>query len=538
MKVCWLDSVDYGIDWNRKIARSILASLTGSDYFSTQMETTQPNRSEEDMFRPPLARGMQVLDRSIFQKTVPLKAARVFDNKNISKIRSELEKSRDALRQDRLANVHADPDPERAKSGKKCILLRSEAEQRQTNGERLTNGMSNGDPHTGWPHSPTVSELVKQGLISVIPYNLHLDYDYWTYHDIISAVLPTAALDEVPSGFSQVGHVAHMNLREQYLPHKHLIASIILDKNSGVRTVINKIDDVGEESEFRTFKYEVLAGEDDMNVVVSEANCEFRFDYSKVYWNPRLSTEHARLVNWFKEGEAVCDVMAGIGPFAVPAGRKGVFVWANDLNPESFACLTDAVKRNKVGEYVRPFCADGNKFIRDSAAQLLDDERTVEVKRRASRKEDRANGSNETVVKTLRQPKMFQHYVLNLPASALTFLPSFIGLYPPELHAKLPSNEPMPIIHAYCFNTKDELDDATGTDGDQDSSDVQPPRGAVQKICAEISMQLGFKMWPGKIDEEEPGAIGIWDVRDVAPKKRMFCASFRLPAKVAFRRTT
>lgn len=495
------------------------------------------SESSAEMFRPPLARGMQTLDRSIFQKTVPLKAARVFDNKNISKIRAQLERSKDTLRQDRLANVHSDPDPEHAKLGRKCILLRPEVEQRAINGDHVTHESNHADHCVHRPHSSTITELVQQELISVIPYSLHLNYDYWTYHDIISAVLPVDALDEVPSGFSQVGHVAHMNLREAYLPYKHLIASIILDKNTGVRTVINKIDDVGEENEFRTFRYEVLAGEDDMNVIVSESGCEFRFDYSKVYWNPRLSTEHARLVDTFKEGEAVCDVMAGIGPFAVPAGKKGVFVWANDLNPDSYACLSEAIKRNKVGEYVRPSCADGHTFIRESAAQLLDDDKVVEVMKRVSRKDAQTSSVKDAVIKRLRQPKVFQHYVLNLPASALTFLPSFIGLYSQELQAKLPEGERMPIIHAYCFSTKDELDDASPTDGHLGQTDRQPSGGAIDKICAEITMQLGFKMRPGKMTEEEPGSVEIWDVRDVAPKKRMFCASFRLPQTIAFRRT-
>ena len=142
----------------------------------------------------------------------------------------------------------------------------------------------------------------------------------------MTSVLPLDEQSEVPSGFSIVGHVAHLNLRNQYLPYKTLIAEVLRDKNPQVRTVINKLDDVGSSNIYRTFRYEVLAGEDDLNVEVKEEECLFRFDYAKVYWNPRLHAEHKRVVGLFGEGEAVCDVMAGVGPFAVPAGRKRVFV--------------------------------------------------------------------------------------------------------------------------------------------------------------------------------------------------------------------
>jgi tRNA (guanine37-N1)-methyltransferase len=112
--------------------------------------------------------------------------------------------------------------------------------------------------------------------------------------------------------------------------------------------VINKIDDVGTQSEYRTFQYELLAGDPSLETEIHELNCTFRFDYSKVYWNSRLNTEHERLINKFKKGEVVCDVMAGVGPFAVPAGKRNVFVWANDLNPDSYKGLEDAIKLNKV----------------------------------------------------------------------------------------------------------------------------------------------------------------------------------------------
>ncbi len=68
------------------------------------------------------------------------------------------------------------------------------------------------------------------------------------------------------------------------------------------------------------------------------------------------------------------------------------------------------------------------------------------------------------------------------------------------------------MIHVYCFSTK--------------SDDNKPEK---IKICQEISEQLGYEIGPN--DEN----LNIWDVRDVAPQKRMFCASFRLPREVAFR---
>ena len=133
---------------------------------------------------------------------------------------------------------------------------------------------------------------------------------------------------------------------------------MLLDKNPQIKTVINKVDNVGAESQFRTFQYEVLAGPNDLQVQVAESGCVFEFDYAKVYWNSKLDTEHRRLVDLFKPGEVVCDVMAGIGPFAVPAGKKGVFVWANDMNPESHHYLEAAIKKNKVCRASPPSAAD------------------------------------------------------------------------------------------------------------------------------------------------------------------------------------
>jgi tRNA (guanine37-N1)-methyltransferase len=44
------------------------------------------------------------------------------------------------------------------------------------------------------------------------------------------------------------------------------------------------------------------------------------------------------LVNLVEQTEIVADMMAGVGPFALPlAKRRRVRVFANDLNPDSCA---------------------------------------------------------------------------------------------------------------------------------------------------------------------------------------------------------
>jgi tRNA (guanine37-N1)-methyltransferase len=349
-------------------------------------------------------------------------------------------------------------------------------------------------------------------------------------------------------------NVAHLNLREQYFPYKSLIAEILKDKSHGVETVINKLDEVGSQSEFRTFPYEVLAGSGNMNVTVNEQDCDFRFDYSKVYWNSRLNTEHTRLVEKFNEGDAVCDVMAGVGPFALPAGKKRIFVWANDLNPHGYESMVDAVKRNKVREFVTPFNMDGRDFIRYAADNLREyPPPTVAMKPKVTRQEAKKlqkqqyksdqqaaspppqptpqkkprPGSPEPQDKRifLTCPPTFDHFVMNLPATAIEFLDAFIGIYSGQESLFYPyTNRKLPMIHVYCFSTHREEESIEHTD-----------------ICSRISERIGFTISPedrvgGSGNEERE--LEIHNVRLVSPKKQMFCASFRLPEEVAFAKRT
>lgn len=138
--------------------------------------------------------------------------------------------------------------------------------------------------------------------------------------------------------------------------------SLFMQKNyPRIKTVVNKVGTIT--NEFRVPAFEILAGEHDMITEVKQYGATFRLDYSLVYWNSRLEHEHKRLVSMFQAGEIICDMFAGIGPFAVPAAQKGCIVYANDLNPDSIHYLRINAKINKVDDCIYAYNMDARKFI-------------------------------------------------------------------------------------------------------------------------------------------------------------------------------
>lgn len=107
------------------------------------MESLQLSDSIDLMalFKPPIHRSAKaVLDRTLFRKTVPISAARITDNKLISKYRGNFEKSKELLHAERLTNVRKDPDATLAAKGVKCLLLRPDVKPNGRNASNYSEG--------------------------------------------------------------------------------------------------------------------------------------------------------------------------------------------------------------------------------------------------------------------------------------------------------------------------------------------------------------------------------------------------------------
>nr|CAG4650280.1 EOG090X08TI [Sida crystallina] len=225
--------------------------------------------------------------------------------------------------------------------------------------------------------------------------NIDLSYENFKIDDIFRVTLPEGK--EGCTSYSRIGHIVHLNLREHLLPYKNLIGQVMMDKLRGVRTVVNKSHVI--DSTYRNFQMEMLAGEPNYVAEVKENMCTFKFDFSKVYWNPRLCTEHERIINLLPEAAVLFDVFAGVGPFSVPAAKiRKCRVFANDLNPNSADWLNENVHINKMTQLVKTFNKDGRQFIREDLKEFL-----------------------------LKRPTDPVHVTMNLPALAVEFLDAFLA---------------------------------------------------------------------------------------------------------------
>uniref|UniRef100_A0A336MG40 tRNA (guanine(37)-N1)-methyltransferase n=1 Tax=Culicoides sonorensis TaxID=179676 RepID=A0A336MG40_CULSO len=407
--------------------------------------------TSEILHPPHLIRGITHLDKSLFTKQIKVPALILENQSKMNGIMPHIKKK--LLKMANLKAIREYEGSKRSVLFNPCIV-------------------------TSWNDLPT-TQLESKGVNSdafIEDFELELTYDNWRADELLKFILPEDK--EGLSSFSRVGHIIHLNLKEHLLPYKKVIAEILLDKMSGIRTVVNKSQTI--DNVYRNFSMELLIGDAEYEVTTKENGIEFAFDFSKVYWNPRLSSEHDRIVKILNKGDVLYDVFAGVGPFAIPAGKKGVEVYTNDLNPDSYKWLRLNAIKNKVQDKIQTFNKDGREFI--------------------------LNDVKSNFLEKLKNPQFngVMHFVMNLPAMAVEFLDVFHGFLSSE--SQFPFTK-LPVVHVYCF--------AKGT-GNKDEI-------ALNLVNHHLGMPL-----------PKNSLIQINFVRNVAPNKDMMRVDFYLTPEILF----
>jgi tRNA (guanine37-N1)-methyltransferase len=186
------------------------------------------------------------------------------------------------------------------------------------------------------------------------------------------------------------------------------IADALLRTQPNIKTVIKPLTPVI--GEFRIREFEIIAGEPRTETVHREYGCLYKVDLARAYFTPRLSTERSRILSWIKEGDAVVDMFAGVGPYSIllAKSKKPSKVIAIDKNPDAVHYLKENIILNSV--------------------------KNIEAIEGDAREEaEKFSGTAD-------------HVIMNLPHNAHEFLDSAVLL-----------TKPGGIIHYYGITPEDEL---------------------------------------------------------------------------------
>ncbi len=211
-----------------------------------------------------------------------------------------------------------------------------------------------------------------------------------SYKDVVR--VPDALRHELPTAFDVIGDIAVLKIPEPLVPHRAEIGRAVLAWNATLRVVAQ---DRGVTGSLRIRDLEIIAGEPRTTTVHREFGLRYHVDVARAYFSPRLGSERLRVADQVAPGETVADPFAGVGPYAILIARRRSpkRVVASDANPAAVGFLRQNVAANRA-ERVEVHEGDARAVLRAHAP--------------------------------------FDRVILDLPHSAMEFLPDALGALGPR----------------------------------------------------------------------------------------------------------
>ena len=100
----------------------------------------------------------------------------------------------------------------------------------------------------------TAQTYIRKKAITTVDHTLSLGYEHCSVETVLKKLLPEGV--DIPGSFETVGHIAHVNLRDEHKGYEKLIGQVLLDKNPKLATVVNKTETLCH-TVFRVFQMEV-----------------------------------------------------------------------------------------------------------------------------------------------------------------------------------------------------------------------------------------------------------------------------------------
>ena len=136
-------------------------------------------------------------------------------------------------------------------------------------------------------------------------------------------------------------------------------AEILLTSRPSIHTVLYAETPVS--GEYRTRAFRVLAGDQVTATECTEYGMRLKIDLAAAYFSARLANERQRIVSLMEKGERICDMFAGVGPFAIALAEKADIVIAGDINPGAVLMMEENIRLNRRHNVI-PMLADASRL--------------------------------------------------------------------------------------------------------------------------------------------------------------------------------
>ncbi|MFX1295903.1 MAG: class I SAM-dependent methyltransferase family protein [Promethearchaeota archaeon] len=184
----------------------------------------------------------------------------------------------------------------------------------------------------------------------------------------LKSLIPKNLHNLIPKSFDIIGKLVIIEISEELKEYEEVIGKKILTLHPSLSSVFKKVESV--QGEFRLRDVYLIAGDKNTETIHKENKCNYELDIKKVYFSPRLATEHDRVSALVQKDEIILDMFAGIGPFSILiAKRKQAQVWAVDINPAATYYLNRNIILNKVDNFIRVFKGDAREVLKKMPKQ-------------------------------------------------------------------------------------------------------------------------------------------------------------------------
>jgi tRNA (guanine37-N1)-methyltransferase len=161
--------------------------------------------------------------------------------------------------------------------------------------------------------------------------------------------------------FDIIGDIAVLEIADELKKREKIIAKAMMELYPRVKVVAKKTGPTAGVERVRPIK--VILGEKRTETLHIENQCRFKLDINKVYFSPRLGSEHLRVAEQVKKKEVVYDLFAGVGPYAIPCAKRCKKIIAVDINRYAIKYLKENARLNKVAGRIDAFTGDSRKIV-------------------------------------------------------------------------------------------------------------------------------------------------------------------------------